>query len=159
MWHWAWRWAESVAGQSCDKKKDCDVCGWCNSQRFELMSVNNCCSSSINRWFTLFIFCARITYCSLYWCHRWIFFAVIPRQIPHNYQSDDPTCKILSAHIDQDEVRLHVKKSWAEIIHWIFHSLGYFSDWTWTAIKVILSMPQMEMIVFGFKIGILAWFD
>lgn len=81
---------------------------------------------------------------------------VISRQIPYN--SDDSTCKILSAPIDHDEVRFHVKKSRTENIN-----LGIRLDTSVieqpSAITAILSMSQMQMIVVGFENGILALFN
>lgn len=85
-------------------------------------------------------------------------FTVISRQIPYNQNSDDSTCRILSAPIEQDEVRSHVKKSRNENIN-----LGIRLDISVieepSAITAILTMPQMQMIVVGFASGILALFN
>lgn len=85
-------------------------------------------------------------------------FIVISRQKPFNRSSDESSCKILSAPIDQDEIRQHVKQSRVENIN-----LGIRLDFSVieqpSAISSILSMPQMQMIVVGLENGILALFN
>ncbi|XP_055317176.1 protein ELYS homolog [Sitodiplosis mosellana] len=82
----------------------------------------------------------------------------ISRQKPFNPNSDDTSCKLLSAPIDEDEVRVHIKQTRLENIN-----LGIRLDFSVveqpSPISSILSMPQMQMIVIGLENGLLALFN
>lgn len=71
---------------------------------------------------------------------------------------DEASCKIISAPIDENEIRLHVKETRAENIN-----LGIRLDISVvqqpSAISSILSMPQMQMIVVGLDSGLLVLFN
>lgn len=76
----------------------------------------------------------------------------------YNPNSDESTCKIIPAPVEEKEIRAHVKKTRNDNIN-----LGIRLDVSVvgqvSAISSILSMPQMQMIAVGFENGLLGLFN